>query len=224
MVVTLSPAARKAAAGPRSPAGEPLTDQQQVQVEQLQARDAEVHAHESAHVAASGGLGGAPSFDYATGPDGQRYAVGGEVSIDTSSGATPEETIARARTIRAAATAPADPSGQDLAVASAAVRMEAEARSAIQVRRQEELRALESERAAEGATSEPVAPLGARPAATSLGDDQEPVPALAAAQEHDAGMMMAALVREQLAARGGSGHTHLETDCGFCRKAVGRYG
>lgn len=99
-------------------------------VAQLKKRDQEVRAHEQAHVAAGGRyVKGGPSYSYTTGPDGQRYATGGEVSIDTSSGKTPEETIRKAQAIRASAMAPAQPSGQDLSVAAAASSMEAAARA-----------------------------------------------------------------------------------------------
>lgn len=106
-----------------------VTEAQQVRedaalIQQLSARDVAVHAHEAAHIAVAGGLAGAPSYSYQMGPDGRSYAVGGEVSIDMSAGRTPEETMARARRIRAAATAPSDPSAQDLAVAASATAME----------------------------------------------------------------------------------------------------
>lgn len=102
------------------------------QLAKLQARDRQVRLHEMAHLAASGGLAtSGPSFTYQKGPDGVNYAVGGEVSIDTSPGRTPEDTIARARQIQAAALAPADPSGQDRAVAAQAQHMEIEARSVL---------------------------------------------------------------------------------------------
>jgi hypothetical protein len=42
-------------------------------------------------------------------------------------GATPEETLAKARQLRAAANAPADPSDQDMAVAAKASELEAKA-------------------------------------------------------------------------------------------------
>lgn len=98
------------------------------EVQELAERDRQVRAHEAAHQAAAGGLGGAASFTYETGPDGKTYAVGGEVPVDMSGGRSPEETIARATQIRAAALAPADPSPQDLAVAADAAAMEAAAR------------------------------------------------------------------------------------------------
>jgi hypothetical protein len=105
-----------------------LSEQDRKVVEELKARDREVRAHEQAHVAAAGGLArGGPSYTFQYGPDGRVYAVGGEVDIDTSPGRTPEETVSKAKQIRAAALAPADPSGQDRAVAAAASKLEAQA-------------------------------------------------------------------------------------------------
>jgi hypothetical protein len=72
----------------------------------------------------AGSYGGAIHFEYERGPDGNRYAVGGEVSIDTSPESSPEATLAKARTIQRAANAPAEPSDQDRAVAAQAVQME----------------------------------------------------------------------------------------------------
>jgi hypothetical protein len=81
-------------------------------------------------MAAAGGLAtSGASYTYQRGPNGVSYAIGGEVNIDTSPGATPEETIQRARTIQAAALAPAEPSGPDRAVAAQAQQMEAQARA-----------------------------------------------------------------------------------------------
>lgn len=104
-----------------------LSSQDQMLVATLRALDAEVRAHEQAHIAAGGGLTGGATYEMQIGPDGQRYAVGGEVSIDTRGGANPHETIRRMQQVRAAALAPAVPSSQDLAVASAAARKEAAA-------------------------------------------------------------------------------------------------
>lgn len=107
----------------------PQEIQEQRQLEALKARDREVRAHEAAHLAAAGGLArSGPSFTFQRGPDGRSYAVGGEVSIDVSPGRSPEETIAKAARIRAAALAPSDPSGQDLNVAAQAGRLAAQAR------------------------------------------------------------------------------------------------
>lgn len=109
-----------------------LSREAQALVNQLQATDRKVRAHELAHLAASGGLAtSAPSYTYQRGPDGVSYAVGGEVSIDTSGGRTPEETLAKAEQVIAAALAPADPSGADQAVAAAASQRAQQARADI---------------------------------------------------------------------------------------------
>ncbi len=116
-----------------------LGDEQRAQVAKLQSRDREVRAHESAHLAAAGGLArGGANFSYTVGPDNRRYAVGGEVSIDTSPADSPEKTIQKAQTIQAAALAPAKPSSQDSAVAASAAKMAAQARSEISTARAQE--------------------------------------------------------------------------------------
>ena len=122
-------AAEASSGAGRGMAGEGLSEADLKIVSELKARDRVVRAHEMAHMAAGAGIvtRGA-SFSYQTGPDGQRYAVGGEVGINTSPGRTPEETLTKADRIRAAALAPADPSGQDLRVAAEAAQMAAEAR------------------------------------------------------------------------------------------------
>jgi len=107
--------------GKKSPSDkEELSEDEKQLVKDLQARDAEVKTHEAAHQAAGGGMTGAASFSYQQGPDGKMYAIGGEVGIAAPSGSTPEETIANAQQVIAAAMAPANPSGQDFAVASSA--------------------------------------------------------------------------------------------------------
>lgn len=122
--------AREAGAG--AGAADTLSEAEQRQVAELAERDREVRAHEMAHVAAGAGLvtRGA-SYTYQTGPDGQRYAIGGEVGIDTSPGRSPEESLSKAERIRAAALAPAEPSGQDRQVAAQASRMASDARMEI---------------------------------------------------------------------------------------------
>ena len=105
-----------------------LSPEEQEEVQKLQTRDREVRTHEEAHKAAAGALyRGGPYYDYQTGPDGQRYAVGGRVAIDTSPAESPEATIAKARKIRASALAPAEPSSTDQRVAAKAAQMEAQA-------------------------------------------------------------------------------------------------
>jgi len=106
-----------------------LSPESRAQVAKLKTRDRQVRAHEAAHMAAGGGLvrGGA-TYSYQQGPDGKRYAVGGEVSLDASAVPdNPRATMAKAERLRAAALAPAAPSGQDRAVAAQASAMAAQA-------------------------------------------------------------------------------------------------
>lgn len=106
------------------------TAEEQAQLRALKIRDREVRQHEQAHLAAAGGLAtSGANFTYQRGPDGVNYAIGGEVSIDTSAGSTPEETLRRARIIQAAAQAPADPSSQDQAVAAKGAQMARQAQA-----------------------------------------------------------------------------------------------
>ena len=107
-----------------------LTEEEQKQIDELKARDREVKTHEQAHIATGGSyVKGGATYDYQTGPDGKQYAVGGSVNIDTSPvDGDPEATIAKAQVVIKAALAPAEPSGQDQKVASAARQMMNEAR------------------------------------------------------------------------------------------------
>lgn len=111
-----------------------LEPAQKEQLEKLAARDREVRRHEQAHLMAAGryALGG-PSYTYQVGPDGQRYAVGGEVKIDLSPVAgNPEATLDKARQLIRAALAPMEPSGADRQVAARAERMAQDAQRALQ--------------------------------------------------------------------------------------------
>ena len=118
-----------------------LSEDEQKQLRELKQRDTEVRAHEAAHKAVAGQYAtGAASFSYQRGPDGSLYAIGGEVGIDTRPIAdNPEASLQKAIQIRAAALAPAQPSGQDMAVASAAALMAAAARSEIMSKQKEAL-------------------------------------------------------------------------------------
>jgi hypothetical protein len=99
-----------------------LTPEQQQRVVELRHRDAEVRQHEAAHQAAAGAYArGGARFEYQAGPDGQAYAVGGEVDIDTSPvPGDPDASIRKMQTVRAAALAPDQPSAQDRRVAAEA--------------------------------------------------------------------------------------------------------
>ena len=123
-----------------------FSDAELKEIQKLKARDQEERTHEAAHIAAGGGVvkGGA-SYSCQKGPDGIQYAIGGEVSIDTSKVAgNPEATLQKAQKIQAAALAPADPSSQDRKVAASAAQMAVEARAEIQQQNQEEVKSTNS--------------------------------------------------------------------------------
>lgn len=108
----------------KSHEGEPSPQQQrleQLEIAELVSRDREVRAHEEAHSAVGGSYASAPTYTYTRGPDGKRYAVGGEVSIDVGVVPNdPEATLRKMEIVLRAALAPAEPSAQDLRVASQA--------------------------------------------------------------------------------------------------------
>lgn len=136
--VTVIPTIRDASPAARSRPGartssrnaQQLTPEQQREVRRLKRVDRKVRAHERAHMAAGGQyVRGGANFEYTTGPDGNRYAVGGDVSIDTSPvRGDPRATIRKMQTVRSAALAPAEPSAQDRRVASQATKQEMQAR------------------------------------------------------------------------------------------------
>jgi hypothetical protein len=102
-------------------------------IDELEKIDRQVQQHEAAHQAAAGELFRGKSFTYKVGPDGRRYAVSGEVQIDTSAiTLNPRATIAKMERIRRAASAPVDPSAQDMSVAAEAAKVEADAKTQLQ--------------------------------------------------------------------------------------------
>lgn len=120
----------------KSKSADKLSEDEQRLVKNLASRDSEVRAHEAAHQASGGGMTGAATYTYQQGPDGKMYAIGGEVSISMKTGSSPQETIANARQIAAAAMAAGNPSPQDFSVASSARIMEMKAKQ--QLARQEQ--------------------------------------------------------------------------------------
>ncbi|MCE5312537.1 MAG: hypothetical protein LLF86_05235 [Nitrospiraceae bacterium] len=98
------------------------------EVLKLKTDEQRVIAHENAHKAAGGQYAGSAHYSYTAGPDGKQYIAGGEVSIDLSTGKTPEDTASKMAQVIRAALAPADPSGQDIAVAARASMIETRAR------------------------------------------------------------------------------------------------
>ena len=107
-----------------------FSEEDQEKVNELTKRDQEVRAHEQAHIAAGGQyVKGGATYQYEKGPDGKMYAVGGEVTIDTSPvKGDPQATVAKMEVVIRAALAPANPSGQDRSVAAQATQEEAQAR------------------------------------------------------------------------------------------------
>ena len=119
--------------------GPELSEDRQAEVNRLKKVDQEVRAHESAHKNAGGQYAGSASFSYSVGPDGKRYAVGGEVSIDVAPvEGDPEATVAKLDVVIAAALAPAKPSAQDRKVAAAAVAARNKARAELLNKKREE--------------------------------------------------------------------------------------
>lgn len=113
-----------------------LTAEQLVELDKLKARDTEVRQHEAAHQGAGGAYAGSASFTFTRGPDGKRYATGGEVSVDTAPiPGKPDATIAKMRIIQQAALAPAEPSSQDRRVAAQAARAMLQAQSELLLQR-----------------------------------------------------------------------------------------
>ena len=105
--------------------------EEKAQIRELENIQREVIAHENAHQATAGELGGGISYTYTKGPDGKSYITGGEVPIRFKEGSTPEETLQNMQKVQRAASAPADPSGQDTKVAAKAAAMASKARREI---------------------------------------------------------------------------------------------
>lgn len=167
---------------PEAPApakpGEPRTVQEeqklQLVVAELANRDREVRAHEQAHAAVGGVHAGAPTYTYTQGPDGKRYASGGEVSIDVGAVANdPQATLTKMQIVIRAALAPAEPSAQDRSVASQAQAQMAVARA--------ELAAMQRSEGGEGKDTQASADEDAEksddPSVTAGASTSPPVPA-----------------------------------------------
>ena len=106
-----------------------------------------------AHKAAAGSLAaGGPYYDLQRGPDGQNYAVGGEVPIRLPETTDYKQAIKDAQQAERAALAPADPSPDDYAAAAAFRQRALEARAKLS--NEERQPASESEEKADAATNE----------------------------------------------------------------------
>jgi hypothetical protein len=195
-----------------------LTAEQEAEVTDLRHRDAEVRAHEAAHAAAAGALGGGASFEYQTGPDGRNYAVGGEVPVEMAAGHTPEETIRNAAQLRAAALAPAQPSAQDRAVAAEASAMEAAARAEIAARSTQASQ--ETTTTTTTATDAPDVRIMGAAAESKSAPAPQPAREL---HSTDHARVIQQLETEQRTSRAGWRHLHSERGCGTCGQAVAAY-
>lgn len=120
-----STAGNKRAAQEDKAAKDALTPEELRRIAELERIDSEVRAHEQAHINVGRGLiTSGPDYDYVYGPDGKRYAVSGEVGIDTSPEQKPQANIDKGQHIQETALAPVDPSPQDYRVAATGKRLE----------------------------------------------------------------------------------------------------
>ncbi|TRO23255.1 hypothetical protein EQ826_07665 [Ectopseudomonas mendocina] len=120
--------------------------QQQLEIDDLVQRDREVRTHEQAHAAVGGQYAGAPTYSFKRGPDGQSYAVSGEVGIDTAPVPNdPEATLRKMEIVLRAALAPIEPSPQDLRVAALAQAQAAQARVELAELRRDEASGTDAE-------------------------------------------------------------------------------
>lgn len=127
----------------------------ELKLAQLASRDREVRAHEQAHASVGGAYAGAPSYTFKGGSDGKRYAIGGEVGIDTSAVPNdPAATVRKMEVVIRAALAPAEPSSQDRRVAAQATVRAAQARVELAQQQREEAVAAAEARAEQRAARE----------------------------------------------------------------------
>lgn len=121
----------------KTPGEQALSPAERRRIAELERIDAEVRAHEQAHITLGRGLiTSGPSYTYTYGPDGKQYAVAGEVGIDTAPEREPQANIDKGQRIQDAALAPADPSPQDHSVAATGRRLEEQGRNALRAERQ----------------------------------------------------------------------------------------
>lgn len=109
------------------------SEEEQAEIDELQARDQEVRIHEQAHASTGGQYAGSPSYEYEQGPDGKNYAVSGEVEIDVAEIPNdPAATLQKMEQVQRAALAPTEPSSADRQVAAEASQKAQQARVDIQ--------------------------------------------------------------------------------------------
>ncbi|WP_264371787.1 putative metalloprotease CJM1_0395 family protein [Shewanella donghaensis] len=122
---------------------ENINQQQAVELQvinDLKSRDIEVKTHEQAHATVGGSFAQSPTYTYEKGPDGKRYAVEGEVSIDVAPiEGDPQATYTKMQKVYAAAMAPVQPSSADIRVATEATQLMNEAKQELVGERQEQV-------------------------------------------------------------------------------------
>ena len=152
---------------------------EQLEIAKLVSRDQEVRTHEQAHAAVGGRYAGAPSYTYERGPDGKRYAVGGEVGIDTSPIPNdPEATLRKMEVVIRAALAPAEPSAQDRQVAAQAQAQMAEARAQLAQQQRSEASTASEARAERREKADEEPPVEEKESAAPAQQDLPPPPSL----------------------------------------------
>ena len=135
----------------KKPSGEEMTEEEKQEAEKLKKRDREVRAHEQAHLSVAGNLAaGGANYEFKTGPDGQQYAVGGEVPLKVQDSPSPEEDLRNAQKLERAALAPVKPSSSDRAIAAKARKKVAQAQQEITKSRTKEIEGGESTQQPEG--------------------------------------------------------------------------
>lgn len=185
-----------------------LTSEQERQVAELQQIERNVVAHEQAHMAAGHGvITSGPNYTYTYGPDGKRYATGGEVGIDTAAERTPEANIDKGILIQAAALAPKDPSPQDYQVAAIGGRLETQGRSDLSRQQQVEQQVAQQEQAAAAKEQQAAAQTESSASATANPAAADRTPALLQSQgsQPESSQGQAAVKAYGAAREGGAG-------------------
>jgi hypothetical protein len=110
---------------------EDLSAEDKRKLQDLKRKDKEVRRQEQIRRAVAGPVArGGPRYRYVEGPDGKKYAISGEIVLDTYFGdvlSNPEAALKKARRVRRAALS-GNPSARDRQIASKATQVEAKAR------------------------------------------------------------------------------------------------
>ena len=113
--------------------GEPLSSEEQREVQRLERRDLEVKTNQRAYVRDGGSYArGGTKLSNSTGSDGNRYATDVQVDRDLSSESASEATASMMPQVQRAGLAPANPSGTDRATDSIVDRRDQGAQAEIQ--------------------------------------------------------------------------------------------